>query len=175
LLNTWLTDQRRQPEEKILGTIEMSQITNDAEFKKALQGLEATQQRTVAAMFVEHVMTLSDDDRIKRTMKVAADENASDGEVSDALKSAKSAIMDSSTRCGAEGNWSDQAGYFVARAAVAALTPPGQSKSGSPAWQAALSCRMAQTSIEIDSDNATADSHAESEWQYDALAKHLNA
>jgi hypothetical protein len=153
----------------------MSQITNDAEFKQALQGLDATQQRLVAAKFIAHVLSLSDDDRINRAVKAAADESASDGEISDALKSAKAAIMDSSTRCGAEGNWTDQAGYFVARAAVASLTPKAQSKSGNPAWQAALSCRMAQTSIEIDSASADMPGHSENEWQYDVLAKHLDA
>lgn len=153
----------------------MSQITNDAEFKQALQDLDATQQRTVAALFVEHVLPLSDDERIKRVVKVAADDSASEGEISDALKTARAAIMDSSTRCGAEGNWTDQAGYFVARAAVAAVTPQSQSKSGNPAWQAALSCRMAQTSIEIDGDTGEMPSHSENEWQYDILSNHLNA
>ena len=94
---------------------------------------------------------------------------------SDAFKLAKAGIMDSSTRCGAEGNWTDQAGYFVARAAVAALTPQAQSKPGGPAWQAALSCRMAQTSIQIDNDVDEAASHKENEWQYSILSNYLNA
>lgn len=153
----------------------MSHITNDAELKQALHDLDATQQRKVAAMFIEHVLALSDDERIKRVVKVAADEGASQNEVSDALKTARAAILDSSTRCGAEGNWTDQAGYFVARAAVAALTPQAQAKSGNPAWQAALSCRMAQTSIEIDNDSAVVPGHSENESQYDILAKYLNA
>ena len=153
----------------------MSHITNDAEFKQTLSDLDATQQRTVAAMFIEHVLPLSDDDRIKRVVKVATDDSASPGEIADALKSAKAATMDSSTRCGAEGNWTDQAGYFVARAAVAALTAPAQSKSGSPAWQTALSCRMAQTSIQIDDDTAELPSHSENEWQYDILSNYLKS
>lgn len=153
----------------------MSQITNDAEFRQALQNLDAEQQRTVAVLFVEHVLSLSDDDRIKRVVKVANDDSASADEISDALKSAKAASMDSSTRCGAEGNWTDQAGYFVARAAVAAVTPPAQSKSGSPAWQAALSCRMAQTSIEIDNDADDVPSHSENEWQYSILSDYLQS
>lgn len=153
----------------------MSQITNDTEFKQALQDLDATQQRAIAAKFIEHVLSLSDDERIKRVVKVATDDNASEGEISDALKTARAAIMDSSTRCGAEGNWTDQAGYFVARAAVAALTPQAQSKSGNPAWQSALSCRMAQTSIEIDSGSDEAPSHSENEWQYDILSKYLES
>ena len=153
----------------------MSQITNDAEFKQALQNLDEEQQRTVAVMFVEHVLSLSDDNRIKRVVKVTTDDSASADEISDALKSAKAAIMDSSTRCGAEGNWTDQAGYFVARAAVAAVTPPAQSKSGGPAWQAALSCRMAQTSIEIDNDADDVPSHSENEWQYSILSDYLQS
>jgi hypothetical protein len=152
---------------------EMSQITNDAVFKQALDDLDTTQQRTVGAMFVEHVLSLSSDDRVKRVVKVATDDSASDDEISDALKSAKAAIMDSSTRCGAEGNWTDQAGYFVARAAVAAVTPQAQSKSGNPAWQSALSCRMAQTSIEIDNDSDEVPEHSESEWQYGILSDYL--
>ena len=86
----------------------MNQITNDAEFKQALQDLDTTQHRAVAARFIEHVLPLSDDDRIKRAVKTAADESTSEGEISDALKSARAAIMDSSTRCGAEGNWTDR-------------------------------------------------------------------
>ena len=150
----------------------MSQINNDKEFKQALLGLDATQQRIVAALFIEHVLPLVDDERIQRAVKVASDTTASQAEITDALKSAKAATIDCSTRCGAEGNWTDQAGYFVARAAVAALTPQAQSTSGSPAWQAALSCRMAQTSIQIDNDSAEPE-HSENEWQYDILSNYL--
>ncbi|NOR43521.1 MAG: hypothetical protein GQ572_09310 [Gammaproteobacteria bacterium] len=153
----------------------MSQISNDAEFKQALQNLDSKQQRTVAALFVEHVLALSDDDRIKRAIKIATDNSASEDEISDALRSAKSAIMDSSTRCGAEGNWTNQAGYFVARAAVAAMTPVAQSKSGGPAWQAAMSSRMAQTSILIDNSSDEVLEHSENEWQYGILSNYLNS
>ena len=151
----------------------MSNINNDTELKQALQNLDATQQRAVAAIFVGHVLEMSDDERINRAVKVAGDSSASDGEIADALKSAKAATIDSSTRCGAEGNWTDQAGYFVARAAVAAVTPIAQSTSGGPAWQAAMSSRMARTSILIDDGSDEASSHSESEWQYGALSDYL--
>ena len=153
----------------------MSQINNDADFKQVLQKLDAAQQRTVAALFVEHVMSLNNDDRIERVVKVAADNSATDGEISDALRSAKAATMDCSTRCGAEGNWTDQAGYFVARAAVAAMTPVAQSRAGGPAWQAAMSGRMAQTSILIDDDSDEVPEHSENEWQYDILSSYLQS
>ena len=153
----------------------MSQITNDEEFRQALHGLDAVQQRVVAAGFVEHVLSLSTDDRIASVVKVAADSGASDDDVANALKSAKSAAIDSHTRCGSEGDWTEQAGYFVARAAVAAVTPLAQSKGGSPAWQAAMSCRMAKTSILIDNEADEAPTHNESEWQYSMLPDYLNS
>ena len=151
----------------------MSKINNDTELKQALQNLDAAQQRAVAAIFVGHVLELSDDERINRAVKVAGDSSASDGEIADALKSAKAATFDSSTRCGAEGNWTDQAGYFVARAATAAVTPVAQSTLGGPAWQAAMSSRMARTSILIDDGSDEVSSHSESEWQYGALSDYL--
>lgn len=150
----------------------MSQINNDTEFKQALQQLDSLQQRIVAAKFVEHVLTLSNDERLSSVVKLAADSNASEYELSNALKSAKAATMESHTRCGSEGNWSDQAGYFVARAAVAAVTPQAQSKAGGPAWQAAMSCRMAQTSMLIDSDDETLTGN---EWQYEILSNYLDS
>lgn len=153
----------------------MSQISSDTEFKQALQNLDATQNRVVAALFIEHVMALSNDDRIQRAVNVALNSSVSDGEIADGLKLAKAAIMDSSTRCGAEGNWTEQAGYFVARAAVAALTPSAQSRSGGPAWQAAMSCRMAQTSILIDNESDEVAATSENEWQYSILSGYLKS
>jgi hypothetical protein len=153
----------------------MSQIQNDAEFKQALQNLEATQQRSVAALFVEHVLPLSNDERIQSAVKVAVNSNATDDELSNALKSARAATFDSHTRCGSEGNWTEQAGYFVARAAVAAVTPLAQSKKRGPAWQAAMSSRMAKTSLLIDEDTEDVPMHTENEWQYDTLTKYLQS
>ena len=152
----------------------MSQINNDVEFKQALQSLDATQQRVIAALFVEHVLPLCKDERINRVVKVATDLNASEDEISGALRSAKAATFDCHTRCGSEGNWTEQAGYFVARAAVAAVTPLAQSRTSGPAWQAAMSSRMAQTSLLIDSESdEIADS--ENEWQYGILSGYLKS
>ncbi len=151
----------------------MSQITNDTEFKQAIKDLDESSQRLIAARFVEHVLALSTDERIARVVKVAADNEASADELSNALRTAKASTIDSHTRCGAEGNWTEQAGYFVSRAAVAALTPCEQCSSGSPAWQAAMSSRMARTSMQIDADDMSTSN--ESEQQYQILSDYLNS
>jgi len=149
-------------------------IENDVEFKTRLRELGTLDQRLLAVRFVDHVMPLSLDDRIPSAMKVAADPDASESELSSALKTAKAATMDTHTRCGSEGDWANQAGYFVCRAAAAALSPAKKSDSRSPAWNAALSSRMARTSELIDENADEVAMHNESEWQYEALANYLN-
>ena len=68
-----------------------------------------------------------------------------------------------------------EAGYFVARAAAAATTTPEHSRAGGPAWQAAMSARMAYTSMLIDDATDQHSAHTECEWQWQALTDYLNA
>ena len=151
----------------------MNEILNETDFRDALESLDDVQQRQVAALFVQHVLPLSADTRLERVLKTAADENASVEELAGALKAAHAATFVSHARCRAEGHWSDQAGYFVARAAVAAVTPPMHAKAGGPAWQAAMSARMAHTSMLIE-DASGQSAHTECEWQYQVLSDYLN-
>ena len=153
----------------------MNQINNDVEFKKVLEGLNPVKQRTVAAAFVAHVLPLSNDERLNRVVSIAGVEHVMEDELMNALKSARAATFESHPRCGSEGNWTDQAGYFVARAAVAAVTPPAQARKGGAAWQAAMSSRMARTSMLIDDGDGEASAQAENEWQYQALSDYLKA
>jgi len=150
----------------------MTEITNDREFHAALDGLDARQQRLAAVAFVKSVLHLCTDERIARVLEVAADPGASDAALAESLMTARAATIDCHTRCGSEGDWLEQAGYFVARAAVAALTPLGQMPGG-VAWQAAMSARMAQTSKSIVTGENTAGQ--ESENQYRLLAGFLNS
>jgi hypothetical protein len=152
----------------------MSEIGNDTDFRHALETLDEVQQRQVAALFVQHVLPLSADKRLERVIKTTVDADATEEELAAALKSAHAATFDSHARCGAEGHWSDQAGYFVARAAVAATTPVAQARAGGPAWQAAMSARMAHTSMLIE-DAPDQSAHTESEWQYQSLTDYQNA
>jgi hypothetical protein len=150
----------------------MTGISNDAEFRTALDGLDGARQRLVAARFVEHVLALCSDERIARVLRVAGNSEAAEDELAEALKTARATTFDCHTRCGSEGDWAEQAGYFVARAATAALTPIGQMPSG-PAWQAALSSRMAQTSQSIVSGDDIAGQ--EGNQQYRILSEFLDS
>ena len=151
----------------------MTDINNDKDFRQVLEGLGEVQQRQVAAKFVQHVLALSGDKRLERVLRTVADKDASEEELAAALKTAHAVTFDCHARCGAEGHWSDQAGYFVARASVAASTAPVNSRQGGPAWQAAMSARMAYTSMLID-DVSNQSAHTECEWQYQALSDYLN-
>ncbi|MDH3870904.1 MAG: hypothetical protein OEU44_01660 [Gammaproteobacteria bacterium] len=153
----------------------MTAISNDTEFRQALDRLDTIRQRVVAARFVEHVLPLSNDERLAMVTRTAARRDAPDSELVAALGSARAATFDSHTRCGSEGDWSEQAGYFVARAAAAAVTPAGQLPGGS-AWQAAVASRMARTCESISQD-AAADNPAneEIEAQYSILSEFLDS
>jgi len=137
-----------------------------------LDHLEGKQQRWVAARFVESVLSLYPDARITRVVWVAADPDADDSALAEALRVARAAALECHARCGAEGDWLEQVGYFVARAAVAALTPRCQLPGG-VAWQAAMSSRMAQAAKAIVGAEETAGQEREN--QYRILAEFLDA
>lgn len=145
----------------------MIEINNDSNFKAALLGLDHKGQRIAAAKFVEHVLPLCDDVNIAQAIIVAGNRNASRMDLAEAFKVAKSSAMHNHARYGSEGNWRKQAGYFVARAAVAALSPKCQMPEGT-AWHAALSSRLARTSEAISNGDDT--NGQEREKQYQILA-----
>ncbi len=151
----------------------MSAISNDKQFRDVLNGLNDAQQREVGARFVEHVAELSDDPRIALALHAARDPSLEREALNLARRSIKAAALEAHTRCGADGEWSDQAGYFVARAAEACLEAQGRSQGRGPAWKAAMSARMARTCLAAESDE---DSHdTESQAQYQILTSYLDA
>ncbi len=125
----------------------------------------------LAAKFTEHVLDLCSDKRIADVVRIAADSNASDNELAAALHTAREAAVDCHTRCGSEADWQEHAGYFVARAAISAVTPEAQLAGASAALQAAMSCRMAQTcqSIAAEDDLAV----QEAQEQYRILSEYI--
>ncbi|HHJ17990.1 MAG TPA: hypothetical protein ENJ80_14995 [Gammaproteobacteria bacterium] len=149
----------------------MTAITSETEFRQAIKGLEHDRQRVLAAKFITHVLDLCSDKRIADVVRIAADSNASDTELASALHTAREAAVDCHTRCGSEADWQEHAGYFVARAAIAAVTPESQLAGASAALQAAMSCRMAQTcqSIAAEEDRAV----QEAQDQYRILSEYL--
>ena len=151
----------------------MNTISNDKQFRDALNGLDDTQQREVGARFVENVVELSDDPRIALALNAAREPSLEREALSLARRSIKAAALEAHARCGADGEWSDQAGYFVARAAEACLEAQGRSQGRGPAWRAAMSARMARTCLAAESDE---DSHdTESQAQYQILTSYLDA
>lgn len=68
--------------------------------------------------------------------------------------------------------WAKVMCYFVARAAVAAVSTP-EPGGDSPAWSAAINSRMALTSRSI--DQPLTSPHSESAAQYQILIEAINA
>lgn len=149
----------------------MLSITDEKTFKQALSNLTISQQRIIGALFVERVLDLFNDDRIKRALKVAQNaSNISEDELQNTYKAARSASIESFTRCGADGDWKEQAGHFVANAAAACVIPTEQIRKNSPAWEAAMNSRMARN-CEIIANEET--SNDEDQHQYRVLSEFL--
>jgi hypothetical protein len=146
-------------------------ISNDREFKAALAALPVERQRQVAARFVERVLALSDDARIKAALDTAGRAGVADAELVVAAQAANSARVDSFTRCGRDTGWRPQAGHFVAKAAVACVkaVEPGDSL----AWEAAMQARMARTCETVANGDGTDQSEAAA--QYGLLEAFLNS
>ena len=151
----------------------MSVISNDKDFRAALDGMDIERQRAVGALFVKNVISLSDDERVSKALDAVAGTAISEEDLSSARRAVKAASLDAHARCGADGEWNDQAGYFVARAAEACIEPQVRSQAKGPAWKAAMSARMARSCLAADSDEDTHDS--ERLAQYDILNNYLDA
>ena len=144
-------------------------ITNDSEFKAALSNLSRAGQRQIAARFVENVLALCKDAKVKGAVNTAKRTDLTDDELAGAFQSAKKASVDSFTQCGSECDWNSQAGHFVSEAALACVKPA--ESGGSPAWDAAMHARMARTSEGIANGKGT--DNSETEAQYRILTEFL--
>ncbi|MBK6742880.1 MAG: hypothetical protein IPG66_07835 [Hydrogenophilales bacterium] len=138
-------------------------ITNDKEFKAKLGELSATQQRQVAARFVQRVFGLSNDVRVKAALEVAMRPEISDAELTVVTAAANTARVESFTQCGKETDWGAQAGHFVAKAAVACVSAatPGTNL----AWDAAMQARMAKTCETVATGEGTENREAEEQYR----------
>jgi len=150
----------------------MTQIESNPEFKKALEAMDCEQQRKLAARFVESVLFLTEDERIPKIINTVLTDNPSPEELEAARKMAQSSIIDSHCRCGSDCDWREQAAYFVARAAAAAVAPENKCMIKSAAWEAAVNTRMACTCASIDGEDI---SERECEKQRHIATEFLNA
>ncbi|MBT3197778.1 MAG: hypothetical protein HN842_10650 [Gammaproteobacteria bacterium] len=146
-------------------------ISNDSQFREILGELGLQEQRRVAALFVDNVLPLSDDQRLLQIV-TSLKEGLPEEALSAPFKEAKATSLEAHTRCGTEGDWDEQAAYFVARATQASVEPQLRSGGKNPAWRAAMQSRMARTCLASESDE---DSHnSETTAQYIILNNYLN-
>ena len=145
-------------------------ITNDKEFKAALEKLPTAQQRHVAALFVESVLSLCEDGRVKGAVSAAKRRDISNDELLAMHHAAKAASIESYTQCGKEVNWSSQASHFVAEAAADCVTTM-PIELDNLAWNAAMHTRLAYMSGNIAKNQGS--ENDENRRQYQILEKFL--
>lgn len=152
----------------------MTNIQSDTEFKAALSAMSVTEQRQVGRLFVEHVIGLSDNPAVGKTLMAGDIAGLTDDEIASAYKTTRSAAIESYTLCGHDGDWIKQASHFVASAAAACFTPADQAvKCNDIAWSAAMNARMAKVCESVAHSTGNDDSEARS--QYGILTSFLQA
>jgi len=114
--------------------------------------MDVTDQRHVAALFVEDVLEYTHDSRLRHALSVVIRADASEAELKAAHRTARAAALDAHARCGADSDWSDQSPYFVARAAEAATGKNAKGTSSTLAWLVAMQCRMATCCLASETD-----------------------
>ena len=143
----------------------MPAISNDSELRQLIDSLGFEDQRALGMKFVQSVIDLTPDPRLKKALETALAPGVTDPEVEEAYKTAKATSTATYTACGRDTDWMAQAEHFVAAALQAALAPadqlPGRSTA---AWKAAMQARMARNCAMIETGQASADS--ESQRQY---------
>jgi len=150
----------------------MAEISNDRDLRDALNALSPIRQRILGAKFAENVVHLCKDDRVTRSLATAQNPDASDTELQDAYKAAKSYATQTYTACGTDTDWLAQADHFVAASAAAALTPADQlSAKTNPAWKAAVQARMSKNCEIMEEDEG--EMETEAERQYRIAGEHL--
>lgn len=142
-------------------------INNDQDFKKAISELNITDQRKLAAKFVESVLYLNPDPLIKNALEIAGKKIVSDSDKKEfeaAYKNIKSLAVNTYTACGGDADWPAQAAHFIATATKACLTPAERLDSNKLAWKCAMQLRMAKNCEMIESDNDVIDNEAQNQY-----------
>ena len=140
-------------------------ITNDQQFRQALNEIPLETQRELGARFVASVGHLSNNPVIKQGLQVASNPQRSSAELELAYKSVKKMAVDSYTACGRDADWAMQAEHFVAAALTACLLPEVQvSPTENIAWKAAMQTRMARNCEMIQQDKGEVDNEANRQY-----------
>jgi hypothetical protein len=134
----------------------MDKIKTMQEFKEALDKLSLDQQRVVAALFVEDVLDLTEDARIKQAQKTAADPDATPESLMSSYHSAWHAAAESSMHGDLELiDWQKQTAHFVARACSECLAPSHRDITWCHlALNVASHCRMARLCATVEHEEA---------------------
>ena len=148
-------------------------ITNDTEFRAILSSLSASDQRKVAAAFVNNVLplcTLCKDARLSTVVSIAERAEVTEQELAAAYQLANAVRVESFCRCGQEVDWHVQVRHFVSKSALNCVKPVRDGVN--LAWDAAMDARIARTCESIASGSSV--ERQEAEAQYRILSDFMN-
>ncbi len=137
----------------------MSEVIDHKSFQEALSGLPVARQRQVGARFVEHVLDLAPDPRLRHALEQLDKTGVSAEELQDAWHSVHALYVESHPRSHfAMLDFRVQAMHFVTEACLVCLSPTWpEAKVQRVAEKAAMYCRMARTCANIEHEQEEPD------------------
>lgn len=129
----------------------MPEVKGYKPFQEALSALPVPQQRLVAAQFIDHVLDLTDEPRLRDAQVMAAKSGVTAEELVDAFHSVNAIYIQTHPRSDlSELDYTKQAVHFIAEACLVCLSPTYQeAKIQRIAEKTAMYCRMARTCASI--------------------------
>ena len=129
----------------------MSEVKGHKSFQEVLSGLTVTQQRQIGALFIENVLDLTDEARLKSAQQIAAKSGVTAEELVDAYHSVHAIYTQTHPRSDlSELDYTKQAVHFIAEACLICLSPTyPEAKIQRIAEKTAMYCRMARTCASI--------------------------
>jgi hypothetical protein len=128
-------------------------------FKETISSLTVTQQRRIAAKFIEKVLDLADERCLENIVKLFSNQDMNAQDLDAAYSRARSIYIDTHPHSGlSELNFMRQAKHFVAEACMTCVAPVyGEAKTCHLAQKVSMYCRMARTCSNMDHEAESPD------------------
>jgi hypothetical protein len=147
----------------------MKTITNDEEFRTALNGLSQIERRIVGLHFLNNVMDITDKKLFLPIISLFANKGIHEGDFTSLMTNMRKLTVESHARCGSDTDWLKQAQHFVAKAAYF-LTMSANDKDNL-AQEVAMAARIARNFVAI--AEGKSDNNEEVQAQYQILVKFI--
>jgi hypothetical protein len=120
----------------------MKTIINDQQFKKIIDELSPLQNRKLATLFLQNVISLTDEKKYQQLLTLKDNKNVAEQEYVNLQTAIHTMVVETNARCGTDTDWAAQAEHFVAKSAHSCVKDARGNQN--PAYDSAMYARLAR-------------------------------